>query len=187
MIIAPRSKLFVLSALVFALISGAAGHRWASRTGALNLMQCEQTHLKMLKDAQETANQRIRNAYFASNRTIGEALIRAQEAEKKNKEIQDELNKHTTGRDCLSADARRVLQQSPAFARQSMPQATGGAASAAAAAATDSLDRHSTDADIALWASEAGTLYEQCRARLDALRDWDQALNGRDRENPGTH
>jgi hypothetical protein len=57
-----------------------------------------------------------------------------------------------------------------------MSTSTGGPASAHAAPATDTGD--STDADVAGWIIDAASLYEQCRARIDAIRQWDAVTNG---------
>jgi len=40
-------------------------------------------------------------------------------------------------------------------------------------------DGDTTDADIAGWIIDAAALYEQCRARIDALRQWDEVTHGR--------
>jgi len=37
----------------------------------------------------------------------------------------------------------------------------------------------STDADIAGWILDVASLYEACRARIDALRQWDEVTHGR--------
>jgi hypothetical protein len=36
-----------------------------------------------------------------------------------------------------------------------------------------------TDTDLAGWILDAASLYEQCRARIDALRQWDEVTHGR--------
>lgn len=62
----------------------------------------------------------------------------------------------------------------PAFGLKLSPP-TGSTAPANATASANTGD--STDTDIAGWIIDAAALYEQCRARIDAIRQWDEMTN----------
>lgn len=71
----------------------------------------------------------------------------------------------TTGRPCLGSPALRVLNTAPGITVRSLPPATSSAIAADGPFATDT--------DIASWVIDAGAAFEVCRARLDALIDWE--------------
>ena len=79
------------------------------------------------------------------------------------KEKRDALNRLTTGRPCLSADAVGVLNDQ-ASAGAGMPTPPGSPAATGATFATD--------ADVGQWAAAAIAAHDTCRKRLDALIDW---------------
>ncbi|QDL55332.1 hypothetical protein [Rhodoferax aquaticus] len=93
-------------------------------------------------------------------------------------EKQHAIKLATTGRVCLGADALRVLDKSPGITVSGPPQTPGSAAAAgeAIAAHTDFASHFASDTDIGLWIIDAGASYEVCRARLDALIDWNLGL-----------
>jgi hypothetical protein len=83
----------------------------------------------------------------------------------------------TTGRTCLGSDALRVLDHSPGITFIGPTQAASTADAADATPATDigvssNGDHVVTDTSVAQWIVDAGASYEVCRARLDALIDW---------------
>lgn len=169
--------------MLYAILAAVAigfGGGWfvASGIGEVNLTQCELNTETMLKAHEKETADRMRDAQTATSRAFSHltgSLIKTQQHAE---DLTDELKKHTTGRDCLSADARRVLQ--PAAAQQQrMPKDTGSADRAAAAPAADSGERYSTDADIAAWAVTVEKLYEQCASRIEAIAIWDAGLNER--------
>jgi len=90
------------------------------------------------------------------------------------REKHNAIAKVTTGRTCLSEPALRLLNSAPGLSVSGLTPATGIAAAAGATVApnTDINNVVSTDADITGWAIDAGSQYEICRARLDALIDW---------------
>jgi len=120
------------------------------------------------------AADRARAADAAAITDLQQRLTRAAAT---TEDLRHALATATTGRACLSADARRVLHRAPAFA--AVPAPAAGPAAAGPAAAADPGERASTDADIAGWALDAAALYEQCRARIDAIRQWDEVTHGR--------
>lgn len=147
-----------------------------------------------LRDAPTIARLRaeIATTAAAADRARAEAIARARAADAAaitdlqqrltraaatTEDLRHALAATTSGRACLSADARRVLHRAPAFA--AVPAPAAGPAAAGPAAAADPGERASTDADIAGWALDAAALYEQCRARIDAIRRWDEVTHGR--------
>lgn len=94
-------------------------------------------------------------------------------------EISNALKTATDGRACLRGRALSLLGSAPGI-RIAPPVPESGAAAAAegAAAAADPLsdaakpEQVITDTALAIWAAQAGGLYETCRLRLDALIDW---------------
>jgi len=80
-------------------------------------------------------------------------------------EKHEALTLATTGRPCLGSPALRVLNTAPGITVRSLPPATSSAVAADGPFATDT--------DIASWVIDAGSAFEVCRARLDALIDWE--------------
>lgn len=190
----PIIAIYLIAALSFTSVGGLVGYRWADKIGDLNLMQCEQAHLKAVNASQQKAREAIAHAYQAADQAILAAMSRADLAENKTKEVQHELKKYTTGRNCLSADARGLLQSAPAFERHRMPKGAPVSDRTDAAPAFDPGNRDggdggqaSTDRDVAEWISAATLQYERCRARLDAIAEWDKKLDGRDRPSAAPH
>lgn len=87
-------------------------------------------------------------------------------------------------RPCLDGAHLGLLAQSPGIQLGPVPQAPGGALGAAAGAAADpahpsasgteaGAEGHTvTDTAITAWMIDAAALYEACRARIDAIRQW---------------
>ena len=91
------------------------------------------------------------------------------------KERDDALLRLTSGRECLSADAVRVLNRRATAVR--VPEATSKPAeNATARAATDPHQpAAASDRDLALWASDAQRRYAECAATLGALVGWHES------------
>ena len=90
------------------------------------------------------------------------------------REKHDAMQKATTGRTCLGEPALRLLNGAPGLSVRGLTPATGSTAAEGGAVATHTniTEVTSTDTDIASWAVDAGAQFEVCRARLDALIDW---------------
>jgi cell division protein FtsB len=160
----------ILAAFLFAL-GFASGYGIERRARIAEVASIKADIAKREAAAAEESRRRIEAAQKAADAAVAARDARLAELDAVNRRLRHDLQTATTGRPCLSADARSVLQQSPAFGLGlKLPQATSSAASAPAAVAADPGD--STDADVAGWILDAAALYEQCRARIDALRDW---------------
>jgi cell division protein FtsB len=162
----------ILAAFLFAL-GFASGYGIERRARIAEVASIKADIAKREAAAAEESHRRIEAAQKAADAAIAARDARISELDATTRRLRHDLQTATTGRPCLSADARSVLQQSPAFGLK-LPQATIGAASAAPTASADPGD--STDADVAGWILDAAALYEQCRARIDALRDWSMRL-----------
>jgi len=164
--------------VIGALAGFAAGYAFEHRARLAEVAQIRAEIARAEAAAAEESRRRIEAASRAADAALAEKDRRMLELDATNRRLRHDLQSATTGRPCLSADARGLLQQSPAFGLK-LPQTTGGAVAAPAAAAADSGDaaRDSTDADIAGWIIDAAALYEQCRSRIDALRQWDDEVS----------
>jgi hypothetical protein len=162
----------IVAAFLFAL-GVASGYGIERRARIAEVASIKAEINKREAAAAEESRRRIEAAQKAADEAIAARDARMAELDAVNRRLRHDLQTATTGRPCLSADARGLLQQSPAFSLK-LPTATVGHASAAPAVAADPSD--STDADVAEWIVDAAALYEQCRARIDALRDWSMQL-----------
>jgi hypothetical protein len=164
----------IFAAFLFAL-GFASGYGIERRARISEVASIKTEISKRESAASEESRRRIEAAQKAADTAIAARDARLEELDAVNRRLRHDLQTATTGRPCLSADARSVLQQSPAF-RLKLPTAAGGPASAAPAVAADPGD--STDADVAAWVIDAADLYEQCSARIDAIRQWDEVTSG---------
>jgi hypothetical protein len=160
-------------AILSAATGATIGYTWEHRARQAEVSSIRADIAKREAAAAEESRRRIEAAQKAADEAVAKRDARIAELYAMNRRIRNELKTATTGRPCLSADARGLLHQSPAFGLK-LPEATGSAPSAPAAVAADSGD--STDADIAEWILDAASLYEACRARIDAIRQWDDEV-----------
>lgn len=81
---------------------------------------------------------------------------------------------------CMSADTRRVLDDARRDADR-VPARTAEPDPAASAAAADpgGPSGAASERAVAEWAATAIRLYGECRARIDAIREWDEVTHGR--------
>ncbi len=175
-------------AVIIALFLAGFGCAWVVQGWRLEARISAMTAAQRLRDAQaaqayadaERKNrERLQAAQAAADQAVATAQARADAANRKTLEITHELAQVTTGRPCLGAAARSLLEQSPAFGHRPglrLPQAAASPAATAAAATPDPSHSQpqpvSTDRDLANWITQASALYETCRARIDGLREW---------------
>lgn len=164
----------IIAAFLFAL-GFASGYGIERRARIAEVASIKADIAKREAAAAEESRHRIEAAQKAADAAVAARDARIAELDATTRRLRHDLQSATTGRPCLSADARGLLQQSPAFGLK-LPKTTGSPASAAPTVAADTGD--STDADVAGWILDAAALYEQCRARIDALRQWDEVTNG---------
>lgn len=151
----------LLAALVaLSWLSYQAGGVSCTRTAAAEVaqkLQMERAATKAALDSLKTASARgdtLSRQLATANRTTNRLR----------KERDDAIARATTGRVCLDDPALRVLDGAPGL-RANLPVATGGVDGADAG-------HVATDTHVARWALDAGSQYDECRRRLDALIDW---------------
>ena len=166
---------WLITCAMCATVGFTAGYAWEHRTRVAEVSQIRAEIAAREAAAAEESRRRIEAALKAGDAAIAARDARIAELDILNRRLRHDLKNATTGRPCLSADARGLLQQSPAFGLK-LPTTTGSPAPTDATPAADPGD--STDTDIAGWILDAAALYEQCRARIDAIREWDEVTHG---------
>jgi hypothetical protein len=175
MIALPSFWPWALVAIVSAAAGATVGYSWEHRARVAEVAQIRAEVARREAAAAEESRRRIEAASRAADAVIAQRDARIAELDAATRRLRHDLATVTTGRACLSAAARRVLHDAPAFAGPDVPAPASSTAGATAASAADSGD--STDADVAGWIIDAASLYEACRARIDALRQWDAQVN----------
>lgn len=130
------------------------------------------------------AARQLATAQAAADQAVARAQARADQAQRHSDQLQQEISNATSAtRPCLSAAARGLLDSLPAFVDAGpglrVPTPAGSAARAASAATAPSggsAARQSSERAVAQWIDAAARLYDTCRGRVDALRDWAQTL-----------
>lgn len=170
------------AALAAAAAAGAAaGYRYADAQGQARLARCEQGRAEDARAAAARAVHLLDRAQRAEAEAAARMAAQKAAFDRRFKEVRSEIYRLSSGRECLSGDLRLRLDAAiGAGAEPRLPAPAGAATSAPAGSAADPGHRQpaSTDADIAGWILEAARLYEDCRARLDALRQWDAVTFG---------
>lgn len=176
----PVPALYAMAVAVLLGIGFAGGFSLSSKIAAGEINQCELDKKSMRLDAEQESNDRTHAAAESTEQAFAYAMQRIIDAEQQAEELRNEAKTFTSGRDCLSGNARRVLEQSAAFAKQRVPESAKSADTADTEAAANSSDggasRATTDTDIADWIATVTGLYEQCRGRIEAIREWDEGL-----------
>jgi hypothetical protein len=132
-----------------------AGHSYADKACAAD--KAAQLHAAL--QAQQAAQMR--------GDTLTRSLLQQQsQIDVLKQEAHHAITQATTGRTCLGGAALRVLNSAPGITVD-LPTPASGVAAAG--------EPSSTDTDIAIWVADTGAAYEVCRARLDALIDWNTA------------
>jgi prophage endopeptidase len=199
----PLPALSTSIAVLAGLAGFTAGYVFEHRARLAEVAQIRAEIAEREAIAADEIGRRIEAAQKAADQAIAARDARIAELDATTRRLRHDLSTATTGRPCLSPAARGLLQQSPAFGIK-LPASTIGTAPAHAAPAADPIhpsppgrgiggegnppspsgrgaggEGETTDADIAGWILDAAALYEQCRARIDALRQWDEVTHGR--------
>lgn len=178
MIAVPSAQtLMILAALGIGLIGAWAGWRYAASQGEAKVAECNAAREADARAAAEKTAALFARAQEAEAEAARRLATHQAEADQRLKETRREIYRLSTGRECLDPALR--LRLNAALAAADLSPAAGGAPDAAAEPAGDSGDRRtSTDADIAGWIVAAAHRYDDCRARIDALRRWDEVTHG---------
>jgi prophage endopeptidase len=176
----PLPALSTVIAVLAGLAGFTAGYTFEHRARIAEVAQIRAYFAQRESAAAIDTSRRIEAAQRAADQAIAARDARIADLDAMTRRLRHELSTATTGRPCLSSTARSLLQQSPAFGIK-LPTTTGGPAPADAALAADPGQHasDSSDTDIAGWIIDAASLYEACRARIDALRQWDEVTHDR--------
>lgn len=137
--------------------------------------ECRLASADFQRRAAEASAARLAAAEEAARAAQAELTRREAAFNTRLKEVRSEIYRLSTGRECLSGPLR--LRLNAAIAADPLPARAAGADPAHAEPAADSGG--SSDAALGQWILDAASLYEGCRARLDAIRQWDEVTHGR--------
>ncbi len=155
---------------------GLAGWRLAADRCEARVAALEAEHASEREEAMRQAAAKLSASQEAERRALHELHATKNRLAAANKRLKEALHALPTAAECgLSGPARGLLNAAIA-APGGLPAATGGPARADA---ESSADPGATEADIAGWAADAIALYGECRARIDAIRQWDEVTHGR--------
>lgn len=151
----PQTILVALIALLGSLSFGFySGQDWANTK-----------HEAARAKAQDQHQQHVDEMALVASR-LSDKLAKAEgRITTKTIEVIKYVDRYTTGRDCLSAAATGLLNNS-SYGLQ-------GPEAASTLAAEDAGAPAATDRDIYIWAAEANQYYDTCSARLTALVDFE--------------
>jgi len=163
----------ILAAAASAALGSAAGYRYAQAKGQAMLAACEQARAEDSAAAAAATAALMKRAEDAEGRA---ARSLAEARASVNRRIQEARHEvyALAGSGCGVSGALR-LRLNAAIAGD-MPAGAGHAAGADASAAADSGER-----EVAQWVLDAVQRYEECRARIEAIRQWDAATHGEER------
>lgn len=163
------SQFIAIAAFICTFLSGSAASWYVTR----NHYQAELSNALAVEATSKAAAQtQALKRLAAANKSGNELSARLAATEsalsQKNMELSHAVTRFTTGRPCLDGRAVRLLNSSANSAGIPMPEAT---------ITPDASDGASaTDTDVAEWIGHAQGQHETCRARLDALIDFEEGM-----------
>lgn len=173
----------MLALVAVCLASGfAGGYALKGRLADADIARLQAAHAAQQQAAAEDAARRLaaaQDAERAAVHALQATKTRLTDTQRRLKETLYGLP--TAGRCGLSGPARGLLNAAIA-APGGLPAGSGEPAHADAEPAADpgaTGATGATEADIAGWAADAIALYGECRARIDAIRQWDEVTHGR--------
>lgn len=97
-----------------------------------------------------------------------------------NRRLKEALNGLSTRNNCGMSDAAVSMLNNAIRGAADLPEGTAEPYPAAAGATADPARPAASEAAIGKWIAEAAALYDECRARIDAIRQWDASLGSRE-------
>lgn len=160
----------VLASICLSCVVGVVtGYTSAKKECKAQILRIERDAQKARASALEAINARLKTETERGQK-LSQQLISAENAlNQKSQELRNEITRSTRGRACLDARTVRLLNNAGnrhAAADDALPKTAGAPDAAHGAAASDT--------DVAQWAAGARSQYERCRARLDALIDYEE-------------
>ncbi|MCX8016641.1 MAG: hypothetical protein N2690_01870 [Rhodocyclaceae bacterium] len=140
--------------------------------------ECQRQSAQERAAAAEAAAHRLAAAQEAEARAVHALHATRARLAAADQRLKESLYALPTARSCgLSAAARGLLNDRIA-ASDALPQGAALADRAAAQPAADPGEPSTAEADLGVWIAEAIGRYDECRARIDAIRQWDEATHG---------
>lgn len=177
----PNSWIIGSVAALVAVVSGTIGYKIADTIADARIaraeerrMECEHARTEDAKRAAEETAALLSRALSAEQRVAQEIAIRHKYNARLKEMRRHGISKLASGNDCMSAPLRLYLNA--AIAEGNAVSQGAADAAGADAPATSDTSGSATDADIAAWVIDAAGLYNDCRARIDAIRQWDEEV-----------
>ena len=160
----------VLASICLSCVVGVVtGYTSAQKECKAQILRIERDAQKARASALEAINARLKTETERGEKLSQELLTAESRLTKTREELRNEITRSTRGRACLDARTVRLLNNAGnrhAGADDALPKTAGAPDAAHGAAASDT--------DVAQWAADARAQYERCRARLDALIDYEE-------------
>lgn len=172
--------LALAAAVGFAAGSAFRGRADAAEIGRLNeaISRMQAVQAEQARAAAEESARRLAQSQAAER----DAVLALQETRRRlsaaEQRVKGDMYALPSASDCgLSAAARGMLNRAITSGGDAVPEGAGEPAGAAAAVAGDSGG--SSESAVGGWIAGAVSAYDECRARIDAIRRWDEVTYGR--------
>jgi len=154
----------------------ASGYALKARLAEGEIARIEAAHAAERQAAAEAAAQRMAAAEAAEAAVVRALSATKQQLAAANRRLKEDLYALPTAQRCGLSGAARGLLNARLAAGDAVPARAAEPDAAPAAAAADTRD--ASEADIGGWIADAAAAYDECRARLDAIRRWDELTHG---------
>jgi len=170
----------MLAAAVISLAAGfAGGYALKSRLASAEIARIETRHAIEREAAAQQAAARLARAQDAEHQAVTALHAAKDQLAATQRRLKDALYSLDPGRCGLSGRARGLLNDAIANAGKPLPESAAQPTGADAKSAADPGNTAGAgERDVALWIADAIGKYEECRARIDAIRRWDDLTHG---------
>ena len=154
----------------------AGGYALKDRLADADIARLQAAHAAERQAAAEDAARRLAAAQDAERAAVHALQATKTRLADTQRRLKETLYGLPTASSCgLSGPARRLLNATIADASAVPAPASEPARADAGASADPGAD----EAGVGSWIADAIALYGECRARIDALRQWDEVTHGR--------
>ncbi|TXF11994.1 hypothetical protein FR698_07875 [Pelomicrobium methylotrophicum] len=137
---------------------------------------CRRDAAEAARRAAEEAAARLSAAQDAERAAVTALQATKHKLAATEKRLKESLYALPTANACGLSGAARGLLNARLAAADDMP---ARAAESGRAAAESAADSGINEADLGGWIADAISRYDECRARIDAIRAWDEVTHGR--------
>ena len=177
MIVAARPTLVV--AVISLAVGFAGGYAIKDRLADAEIARIEARHAAEREAAARETAARYARAEAAERDAVTALHAAKAQLTATQRRLKDALYSLDPGRCGLSGRARGLLNDAIAGTGDVSARAPQSAGADAATAADPGNAEGAGERDVALWIADAIGRYEECRARIDAIRQWDEVTHGR--------